>query len=388
MKLRSIWVPVLMAICCLPGLTAWGKNQSTPGFKAVPVTIRVNNAVLKGNHYVKKNGRRNQGTPILFVHGITLNLHEFDDMIRERMEAGDDVYAFNFRGHGNGRERSYVTDYQDGDYRFDRMVDEDFPAMINMIFKARNEPISVIGHSMGGMVSLASIGLGHVAGKIRSEVAIAAPAQVLGRINPENRFWRDYVSGLLNAGSGDAPINILAPLEAARFVNILNPFYPALEHLFMEYVAGPSLEGIALESNFDEGFENWADKAVSREVPTDIFRSFEDFGRPGRGYKYTGLKVHVPVLHVVAGHEDQLAKGAHIIRNARSQVSDPGHWLVDIDGASHVDLVSRKVSLLYSELVNHFIIDPYSLGPPNVTRFHFKVGAKNKAACDRMLTLF
>ncbi len=65
-----------------------------------------------------------------------------------------DVYVADFRGHG----QSQPPVAGDDDWSFDDLVERDLPALVDAI-----QPPAIIGHSLGGLVTLAALGTGTIA---------------------------------------------------------------------------------------------------------------------------------------------------------------------------------------------------------------------------------
>src|SRR5262245_28727530 len=88
-------------------------------------------------HYVEGPAA---GPPLLLLHGVTRNRHDWDLLLPELTKAWR-VVALDHRGHG-GSGRAPGT-YRVADYARDTA---DF---VNATF---SEPVSVLGHSLGAMV--------------------------------------------------------------------------------------------------------------------------------------------------------------------------------------------------------------------------------------------
>jgi pimeloyl-ACP methyl ester carboxylesterase len=65
-----------------------------------------------------------------------------------------DVYVADFRGHGQSQPPIAGKD----DWSFDDLVERDLPALVEAI-----RPDAILGHSLGGLVTLAAIGTGAIA---------------------------------------------------------------------------------------------------------------------------------------------------------------------------------------------------------------------------------
>lgn len=67
---------------------------------------------------------------------------------------GADAYVADFRGHG----MSQPPVAGDDDWSFDDLVERDLPALVEAI-----RPDAIVGHSLGGLVTLAALGTGTIA---------------------------------------------------------------------------------------------------------------------------------------------------------------------------------------------------------------------------------
>ncbi len=111
---------------------------------------------------------------VVLVHGICEHLGRYDHTTSRFNEWGYSVYRFDNRGHGrSGGERGYVESYE----RF--LEDTDM-----VITAARQEnpgvPIFLLGHSMGGFISVA-YGVKYpdrLSGLIHSGAAVIVPQAV------------------------------------------------------------------------------------------------------------------------------------------------------------------------------------------------------------------
>jgi alpha-beta hydrolase superfamily lysophospholipase len=75
-------------------------------------------------------------------------------------DAGIDVFAADFRGHGG----SVPPTAKDG-WSFDDLVELDLPAIVTAAAQASGRPIGevgVLGHSLGGLVATAALGTGRI----------------------------------------------------------------------------------------------------------------------------------------------------------------------------------------------------------------------------------
>ena len=118
--------------------------------------------------------------------------------------AGLDVYVADFRGHGHS-----VPPYAgEGDWSFDDLVELDLPAILNLVSEASNLPaheISILGHSLGGLVSCAALGTGKIASP--RVLVLAATSVWLGETASRRALMAAYRG--VTALFGRAPIKAL-----------------------------------------------------------------------------------------------------------------------------------------------------------------------------------
>jgi pimeloyl-ACP methyl ester carboxylesterase len=308
-------------------------------------------AELHGYFFKGRSRRPNTGRPILLTHGLNSNLHEFESLIPVLTEQGFDCFAFNFRGHGNDDERSEVKDYTEGDYDFNHLVHEDFPSLIAHIRKSYREPVTVVGHSMGGMVPRAALIRGSIkSSAIRSMVLLGSPAHFETRAFPGDGFGLDKLLEIYTrAGSGKDSFDLFSMSSLIDRVGSKIPGYGLLKFWF-----DPFTRGVGISGNFGKD-EDWYHRAISQRTPKDIYRSFLSFRNDG--YEYRDEAVPVPILHIV-GLEDKLAPANDVRDSAPIQSADAGFWLIALEGISHLDLVAKKAVESYRDRMLEFLTSP------------------------------
>lgn len=346
--MRSIIKLYIFAILTISAHVSWAQDLF---LTAEPQSVLAGKAVLHGYRFAGKAGRANSGRPLLLTHGLNSNLHEFETLIPALTEAGYDCYAFNFRGHGNGTERSEITDYQEGDYDFEHMVQEDFPALIRHIQKNTRKKISVVGHSMGGMVPRAALISGTVpTSSIKSMVLLGSPAHFETKGFAIDGFGLDRLVELYaHSGSGKDSFDLFSMTSLLDRVGSKIPGYGILK-----FWMDPLTSGVGISRNFGEE-DGWYHRAMSAQTPKDIYRSFLNFRK--NGYSYRDEPVGVPVLHIV-GLEDKLVPYQDVRATAPIQSADAGFWLIALEGISHLDLVASKALGSYRERMLDFLDMP------------------------------
>lgn len=352
---------------------------------AAPLVISAGPATLHGIHVLNRDGQANRGPGVLLVHGLMSNFYEFQALAQELMAKGYDCYAFNWRGHGNGLERSTLSHYRDGDYGVRMMAEEDFPAMLAHVAEKTGGPVQVFGHSMGGMVPRWSLQLGKVpATQLRSLILFGSPAQFkkgqslpwLAGMPSIFKLWIEWSTGtvllrqMIWSGSGAELINPLDPLglrpsfqsfvALADATNLYNGFYWAGKAMIAS-MWDFSLRAVVMKQNLDHLGEELKE-AFTSGIPKDVLRSFDQDLDP-----FAGLQIPVPSLHVMA-EEDGLAPWQEIAGSARRQGHRAGQWQLLAKNVSHVDMVATTTLRRMMPTILEFMKDPHSLGPANQTR--------------------
>lgn len=144
-------------------------------------------------------------THAMMVHGRYL--HGRDGGFAAALAAhGLDVFVLDWRGHGDSRP----PEPRDGTWTFDDYVTLDLPAALAAAAEAggvKPADVAVLGHSLGGLVTLAALGTGVV--KVRRVVLAATSVWLHGDGGP---WRRRAIMGLYDGVSrrfGYAPIRAL-----------------------------------------------------------------------------------------------------------------------------------------------------------------------------------
>lgn len=99
--------------------------------------------------FYTKDMPKNIKATIVIVHGLCEHLGRYDYLAKKFNEYGYGVYRFDNRGHGKSDgERGYVDNYKDFMMDTDRIVDL-------AIKENPDNPIFMLGHSMGGYIAAA-----------------------------------------------------------------------------------------------------------------------------------------------------------------------------------------------------------------------------------------
>jgi len=90
--------------------------------------------------------QRGEGSPVILAHGFVASLRTWDDLLPEIAEAGYAGYALDLLGHGESYKPARRRDYT-----FNAVFDH-FAAWIDSL--RLTEPLTLVGHSLGGGLSL------------------------------------------------------------------------------------------------------------------------------------------------------------------------------------------------------------------------------------------
>lgn len=98
----------------------------------------------------KQNGKfyevAGDGPPVVLIHGMAASLHDWDFLVPELVQAGYRTYRLDLLGHGESVKPRDVRRY----------TIEDIYAHLDswLAWQGLTEPAAIIGHSMGGFLSL------------------------------------------------------------------------------------------------------------------------------------------------------------------------------------------------------------------------------------------
>jgi pimeloyl-ACP methyl ester carboxylesterase len=107
--------------------------------------LRTRNGVLQNNQTVNYV-QQGEGAPVILTHGLAASLHDWDDLLPELAGSGYACYAPDLLGHGESHKPLHHHEYT-----FDSVY-EHFSAWIDSL--EIKEPMVLIGHSLGGGLSL------------------------------------------------------------------------------------------------------------------------------------------------------------------------------------------------------------------------------------------
>lgn len=327
--------------------------------------VRKGNSVIKVAHFKLRGQNYNSNAqPELLDHGLASNFHEFENLIPMLLTKGRDVYALNARGHGVGEEtleseRSYVEGPQKGDYRFEKIVEVDIPAVVEHINRKTGKQVDIIGHSMGGMVAKAASHLGLLENRVRTITTIGSPPHFENhskRLKLLQYALRPliYSSRLPNTIHLGIPQGTLAP-ESEKALNKLYEFFWARQRFVND-----AFLGLMNTNNFHNGELTEAITRAKSPVHVEILQSFNDFFY--NGYPYKDAVVKSPLLGI-SSTQDELAPAEAIEKALRLEGSELGYWLLVLEEVSHLDQASRRILERYVDRILEFQENPTSLGP-------------------------
>jgi pimeloyl-ACP methyl ester carboxylesterase len=188
------------------------------------------NWMLEINRFKLTKAEQDLG-PVILLHGFHHNANFWDldaehSLARYLAVRGFDVWVLSFRGAGKSTTEGFVkvegivkfftanvpaflnpTTYDKSRMRWsiDDYIDHDFPAVLEFVCKeSQRQEVSVIGHSLGGLVALCYLTKHPTDSRIKQFVAIGAPGVV---IQPPNDMLSDvarnealyYSTFLINA---------------------------------------------------------------------------------------------------------------------------------------------------------------------------------------------
>ena len=145
-------------------------------------------------------------THAMMAHGRYFGVARRPSFAGYLVERGIDVFALDWRGHGGSRP----PDPRRAQWSFDDYVELDLPAAIAAIAIHGIAPgeLTILGHSLGGLVTLAALGTGTIHGL--GGLALAATSVWLpGPTGPRRRRALMAAYDLASRALGFAPIRAL-----------------------------------------------------------------------------------------------------------------------------------------------------------------------------------
>jgi len=109
--------------------------------------VNTKNGVLEYKETKRVNYvQQGTGAPVILTHGLAASLHDWDDLLPALAEQGYAGYALDLLGHGESEKPEHRSEYSV------ESVYDHFSIWIDSLHI--NEPMILIGHSLGGAVSL------------------------------------------------------------------------------------------------------------------------------------------------------------------------------------------------------------------------------------------
>ncbi len=145
---------------------------------------------------------------VLCTHAMMVHGRYFHRFAAALAADGLDVYVLDWRGHGESKPPLP----RGGSWTFDDYVTLDLPAVLAAVATTsgcRSEDVAVLGHSLGGLVTLAALGTGVV--RVRRVVLAATSVWLHGAQGPWQR------RAVMSVYDGVARVAGFAPVRALRF---------------------------------------------------------------------------------------------------------------------------------------------------------------------------
>ncbi len=256
-----------------------------------PETIAVNDITMAFNRYGERRG--DEALPLVMVHGITGARHDFR-LVVEPLSQDRTVFVVDQRGHG---ETSNPAD--PNSYAFSQLVDD----LAGFVQQAVGSgPVHLLGHSMGGMVSM-RYAIAHPE-RLQSLILMNTSAE-----SPQMPFdlEADFIDGLFAAAEEHG-------LEVARE---MNKAVEGEERAVVDRIHGPAF----FAEDEDWRYRHLDVHAVSRLGPIT-------FRHPSVLERMDAITVPTTVI---VGSED----GGFLAPSERLAEAIPNAELRVIDGAFH-----------------------------------------------------
>lgn len=255
-----------------------------------------------GVTHVRVDGRED-GTPLLLLHGATVALWEFDRLVPHLIARGFRVLRFDLLGHG-------LSDRPLVEYTLERFVRQTIEVLEATAFP---RPMAILGHSLGAAIAAA---LGGARSEWANRFVLVAPMLNFGASSPWARaFASPRVGPKLMRRIG---VPALVRRRRLRYTRI------GLAHLAETFREQAALEGYA-------------------EALASMIRA-QAVGDQAERYAALG-HLQREVL-VVAGSADRVIPARDI---ARLRALLPGHRYCEIVGAEH------NLLLTHADQVAHAI---------------------------------
>ncbi|XP_028550071.1 triacylglycerol lipase 2 isoform X2 [Dendrobium catenatum] len=167
--------------------------------------------------------------PVLLQHGVLMDgmtwlLNSPEQSLAFVLaDNGFDVWIGNIRGTRSSNRHVSLTpsDRAYWAWSWDELVENDFPAMVDLVAKQTKQKLHYVGHSLGTLIALASFSEGRLVDKLRS-AALLCPIAYLDHMKTKLGILaaRLFVGEILSNLLGLAEFNPKG-LEASKYLKIL-----------------------------------------------------------------------------------------------------------------------------------------------------------------------
>ncbi len=288
-------------------------------------------------HRYPRPGRR---CPVLLVHGLASNRHNFDfpeqdiSFAKYLWARGWDVWVVELRGAGRSI-RPVGWGWMKSGWTMDHHVLHDLPAAIRFILKrSGHRQLHWVGHSLGGLLVTPYINT-HSAGFLKSAVLAAAPVTGI----PKSMHKWTYLA---------EPLLRLSPIVPYRTMAKLVGLKP-------EWIFQGPVPRLFIRGNMDvKTLRRGADVAIT-DLSSRAVLQFQDWMRSKRFRSASGgiryhvdfKKLRLPVLFVAGSHDpftsvDDLRRALGRIASRKKSMMVFGKKYGHAVDYSHWDLILGK----------------------------------------------
>lgn len=211
--------------------------------------------------YQSWTGPKPRATLVL-THGIAEHSEPYHELAIDLVPKGWDLYAFDLRGHGrsDGR-RGYIDDF----HRFSRDLDKFVRHLRSGPLEKSALPIVMVGHSMGGLITLRYL-VDH--GEAAPAVAAVLSSPALGISMPIPAL-KEFAAGLLLKYLPQATLPNAIPYDKLTHVEAKWKSYPS-DVLRHDKISPAMYFGML------EGAEKVSENAARVKMPTLIVAAGDD----------------------------------------------------------------------------------------------------------------
>jgi pimeloyl-ACP methyl ester carboxylesterase len=334
---------------------------------------KVKKISLKVRRYYNKNA------PIVVIsHAFCLNFFSLENLAIKLWEQGFDVWTPNMRGHGVGVNTSIVSPYSKGDYSFDNIVTEDLPFLVEKILSKTNKKnLSVIGHSIGGMIWKHYLaGVYKSGNKLQRSIKLAKE-----RSNKVSRYIGICVPPHFDNFSPIVKETLMLIKPFIKGRDFFVPLRPAQWFFFEYYKSAYSFTGgnvysflsKFLERVLSEGvleiknikaedkFNSFVEDSLS-SPHTDIVKDFLNwfslypaYSSKDRNILYTNSSNIFTATLMIAAGKDRLSRTEDIVEDLYTYNEKTSRVVYSYRDASHIDIIFNKYIRSLTDKIKKFI---------------------------------